>query len=237
MTPLVLATSIRKKTRTDTTSYTDATMLTDVNELKDEIAGLIQEKRPEFFNLETLQNLVLNTREYDFPTGVMNNIVRVELKFTSTGDYVPANPVDFKDVSVALQESKIVEEYDNDEPRYFVRNQGIYILSGAIIAVTSGIRITVNSFPADLANMTGNTTDISVKPSSITHGFPREFHEILARRVAIDYKDRNEIALSSREHKYKEDLDDLLDNFDTPNLALETKMNFPATDSDHGYNF
>lgn len=236
MTPLALATRIRAKTHTDTTSYADATMLVDVNLFKNELAGMIQKKRPELFSRAVLQNLTLDTREYDFPTGVMNNIVKLELKFSSSGDYVVVDAVDFKDVNIALQESKIVEAYDNDNPRYFIRNQMIYILSGSIVAVTSGIRITVNEFPSDLANLTGNTTDISVKPSSTTHGFPLEFHELLARRVTIEYKDRENMALSSREQSFQKDLDDLLDNFDSPNLDLKQTMNLPADDSDNGFN-
>ncbi len=61
MTRLALATLIRKKTRTNTTTYGDTEMLVDVNLMKDEMAGKIAAQRNEAFNIEKLENLVADT--------------------------------------------------------------------------------------------------------------------------------------------------------------------------------
>ena len=237
MTTTELATYVRFKTKTNTTTFTNADMLVLANLFKDEIAGKIQKLRPENFNVPALDNLVADQREYAFPSDVLNNIVTVELKFSSTGDYVLANPLQRKDYGNALQESLIVNDYTNEKPFYFIRRRAIYILSGAIIAVTDGIRLVFNSFPANFTSMTGST-DMSVDPSTTTHGFPREFHELLGRRISIGYKNRNNVKLDRDELKYDTDLEDMLENFSQVNLDEQVIGNLPTAaqrGDDDGY--
>lgn len=217
MTGTQLAAFIRRKTKTNSTTYPDADLLVDVNLMKDEIASRIQQVRQEVWNVPALDDLVLNQREYAFPEDVLNSLVSLELKFTATGDYVPANTLARRHYKDVLQESVIVNNFDNLNPRYFLRRKAIYILSGAIIAVTEGIKLVYNSFPADLANLTG-IIDLSIDPSTTTHGFPREFHELWARRVSIEYKDANNKKLSKKELDYDEDLEKALSDFATGNL-------------------
>jgi len=226
MTGTVLATLIRYDTKTNSTTFTDADMLVLVNLFKDEIAGLIQQVRPEIWNIIAYDNLVASStrRRYAYPEDVMNRLIGLELKFTATGDYVLAKPISRKHYLDALQEDIIVDNFDNLAPRYIHQRKSFYILSGTIIAVTSGIKLTYDSFPADLANLTGST-DLSIDPSTTTHGFPREFHELLARRVSIAYKDRNGLSLNTREQRYSSndidkpgDLEVALKNFSYNNL-------------------
>lgn len=217
MTGTALAALIRRKTKTNTTTFPATNMLIDVNFLKDEIASRIQQVRPKVWNIPALDDLVDDQREYAFPADVLNNIMSLELMFVASGDYVIALPISRKHYKDSLQESKIVNSFDNLEPRYFIRRKAIYILSGTIVAVTDGFRLVYNSFPADLADLAGSA-DLSVDPSTTTHGFPREFHELLARRVSIGYKDREGIKLSQTELKYERDLDKALDDFSSANL-------------------
>ena len=239
MTRLGLATNIRFKTRTNTTTFADATMLPLVNAKKDELASRIQQVRPEIWNIPTLDDLVADQREYAFPSDVLNNLVRLELKFSSSGDYVLAKSIDLHTYRDALQESKIVNDFDSEEPRYFIRRKAIYILSGTIAAVTNGIRLYYNSFPANLADLTDDTTDISVDPSTTTHGFPREFHELLARGVSIEYKGANNVKLSPLELKYEIDLAKQLDDFSVPNLDHEIFGALPGSSltGDDGFSY
>lgn len=238
MTGTQLAALIRYKTKTDTATFLDADILVLVNIYKDEIAGQIQVVRPEIWNIPTTDDLVADQREYAFPSDVMNNLVKLELKFTASGDLVETKSIKRNDYNNVIQESVIVAHFDNIKPCYFIRRQAIYILSGTIIAVTDGIELVYNAFPVNLANVAGST-DLSVDPSTTTHGFPKEFHELWARRVSIAYKDRNEVRLSKKELDYDRDLEKKLDEFSTVDLSQSLTGKLPSSDKtgDDGFNY
>ena len=238
MTGTQLAALIRKKTQTNTTSYLEADLLVDVNIMKDEIAGKIAAAKEEAFNVTTTDDLVLNQRLYPYETDVMNQLVRLELKFSAAGDYVLATPIKLNRVRIPMQESLIIAYYDNQKPRYFIRGKHIYILSGAIIGVTDGIRWVYRAFPADLANLTG-VADLSIDTSDVSLGFPREFHELWARRVSIEYKNSNGLSLSSKELEYEKDLQIAIDNFDVPVADEQIIADLPSGSErgNDGYNY
>lgn len=237
MTGANLLAFIRRRTRTDSNTYSDADVLVDVNIHKDQLASRIQQIRPEIFQIPTLDDLVADQREYAFPADVMNNLVNLELKFDSSGDYKLATSADRFQFRKALQESIIIENFTNEDPKYFIRRQAFYILSGAIIAVTDGIRVVYNAFPADLSNLTGST-GLEVDPSTTTHGFPKEFHEFWARAVSIEYKDQNNMSLSTKEKSFDADLLKAIDDFSIPVLDHQIVGGLPdrATDgTDNGF--
>jgi len=235
MTGASITSYIRRLTRTNSTTYTDADLLADINLFKNEIASHIQQVRPTIWNMPALDDLVADQREYAFPSDVLNHIVSLELKFTASGDYVLAKPIARKHYNDVLQESVIVSNFDNQNPRYFIRRKALYILSGTIVAVTNGIKLVYDAFPADLDNLTG-TEDLSIDPTTTSHGFPREFHELLARRVSINYKNINNIALNRQDLTYDIDLEKALNNFSTANLDESIIGTLPPSDSDNGFN-
>ena len=238
MTAAQITTLIRNRTKTTATTYPDATLLSDINLMKDGLASKIQQVRPEIWNIPGTANLVADQREYAFPEDVLNHIISLELKFDSSSDYVIARPISRKHYNDVLQESVIVDNFDNLNPKYFIRRKAIYILSGTIIDVTDGFKLVFDAFPADLPSLTG-TDDLSVDPSTTTHGFPREFHELLARRVSMEYKDRNGIKFSQKEKEYQQDLESALEDFEIANLDAQIIGSLPsgATRGDNGYNY
>ena len=211
MTGTSLAALIRKRTRTNSTTFTDADMLVDVNIFKDEIASLIVERNAGYFLIPTTFDLVANQREYAFDDSLLNRIHKVEIKFVSTDARFPARFI--KDYQESETESEIVKIFSNakDEFAYTIRRRDIYILSGTIIAVTGGGRMWWHKYPADLANLSG-ITGLEVDPSTTTFGFPRQFHELLARRVVMEYKMRQPkpIPLNAWEMNYEKDLEKTL---------------------------
>jgi len=227
MTGTALAALIYKKTKATTLTYEAADMLVDVNLMKDEIASRIQQVRPTVWNIPTVCDLADDQREYAFPSDMLNNMVSLELKFTAAGKFVTATFLARRHYKDALEETKIVNDFDNLEPRYFIRRKAVYILSGTIITVVGGLRLVSNIFPADLANLTG-VVDLSIDPTTTTHGFPREFHELLARRVIIEYKDNNEMKLNKKELDYEDDLEKALDDFSTADLSAVTIASVPS---------
>jgi len=193
------------KTKENSTDFPSSDMLPLVNTFKDEISSQIAEKNQNYFAVPAKEDLVVNQREYAIADDMLNNLLKVEIKFTSGESRFPAKAIKWYEESET--ESEITARFSNLEGEfcYFIRRKAIFILSGTIATVTDGIRIVYIQYPADLANLTG-TTDLSVDPTTTTAGFPKQFHELLARRVSIEYKDRNGIDLSDKEQEYDKDL-------------------------------
>jgi len=240
MTGTQLATLIRAKTRTNSTTFTDAEMLLLVNIFKDEIAEKIVERNNKMFLIPATDSLVADQREYAIPDDKLNRIGRVEIKFTSTSARFPAKYI--KDWLGSETESEIIKNFDNNEGgfAYTIRRRALFILSGTIIAVTDGIKIWYHIYPADLANLTGST-DLAVDPSTTTHGFPKGFHELLARRVAIEYKGRQPkpIPLNPMEKNYEVDLERALAAVSTEDESGEIIGEMPPESEfgDSGFNY
>lgn len=239
MTRAQFATIVRRKTRTSSTTYPDAELLLDANIYRDEIAGMIQQWRSDYWNVPVLDDLIANQREYAQPDDVLNRLISLELKFTSSGDFVVATPIRRLHYPDALQESLIVSTYSNTKPFFFVRRGAFYILSGTISSVTDGFRLVYDAFPTTMSDLTDSSTDMSVDPSTTTRGFPREFHEILARRCSIAYKNRNQKKLDQDELSYDKDLQTLLSNFSiaVADESLVGKLPDGSTRGDNGYDY
>ena len=210
---------IRRKTRTNTTTFTDATMLPDVNSFRDEIASLITLANQHYFVVPATDALVADQREYAFPTDMLNSMVKLEAKFTSSESRKKVWPL--KEYHGSETEAEIVAQFTNDTPYFVVRRKAILILSGTIIAVTAGLRLWYLMYPTDYTELTDDSTDMSVDPTTTSPGFPRQFHELLARRISMEYKDRNGMKLSPLELNYNRDLDKQLEAISQMDLALD----------------
>jgi len=222
---------IRRKSKSTSTTYTDADLLVDINLIKDEIVLKLQKVRPEIFNIIGLQDLVASgtTREYDIPVAALNKIIDLELLFETGGDYVQATFLARRHYLDSLQESKIVAGFSNSYPKYFIRRKKVYILSGTTTAVTDGFRLVYDLLPADLANLTGST-DLALN-SDTANGVPKELHELWARRVVIKYKDNNNMKLNNDELKYERDLEETLDLLSDIDLSKEVISSLPSASS------
>ena len=236
MTSAQLLALIRRKTNTTTTTYPDADVLIDVNLAIEDLAGDIQKAREHIWEITALDDLVADQRLYAFPADILNRMTDLELMFVAGNDYVQAKPSARRHYNDVLQESVIINNFNNDDPQYFIRRKAIYILSGAIIAVTDGIKLVYNAFPAVLVNLTGSD-DLSVDPSTTTHGFPREFHPLLATKVSMGYKSRNNLKLNQEEADFYNDLERKLDAFSCVDSSKVVRIGLPVSDSDFGYNY
>lgn len=190
MKPLVFAKTIRQKTRTNSTTFTDEDILLYANRKKDEIAAMIAERDEGYFEVPQYTSLNADQREYPLPYDKMVGIVKVEAKLNGT-DFIPLDELEVSGIkSPILAESDIVNKFSNDKGMAFydLRRSSIYIYSGAITSVTNGLYIICNIFPADLTDLTDNTTDISVDPSGTALGFPRELHSLWVEGICIEWK-------------------------------------------------
>ena len=73
---------------------------------------------------------------------------------------------------------------------------------------------------------------MSVDPSTTTAGFPRPFHELLARAVSIRYKQSKEspIPLTEKEQVFEYDLNKKIDAIKKLNLDREVIGSIPHND-------
>ena len=239
-----LATRIRSLTKTTVATLPDADLLPLVNSSKDEIASKITEKSENFFIIPAIQNIVANQREYPLPDDVLNNLSSVEFAFDTATPipYITGLPYGYQQFLKTiggLTEENIVANFDNTQPYYFIRRRAIYLLSGTVPSITNGMRINYRAFPADLASLTGSV-DLGIDPTTTTFGMPRQFHELWARRVSIEWKGSRPkpLPLSPLEQKYDVDLMKQIDALIIEDLGGEDLGFFPQTsrEGDHGAN-
>ena len=209
MTGTELAALIRYKTNTNSTTFTDADMLPLVVTFKDEIASMIVERNAGFFLIPSTFDLVLDRREYGFGDDLLNRVHKMEIKFASGDSRFPA--IYIKDYHGSETESEITKAFTNveNEFAYTIRRRAVFILSGSIVAVTKGGRLWSHIYPAE-PSLSGST-GLEVDPTTKSFGFPRQFHELLARRVSMERNDKNTKPMTKLELRYDSDLKIQLD--------------------------
>ena len=227
MTTTEFATLIRtEKTKTNSTTFSDARILALANIFIKEIASQIIERNVGYFLVPTTFNLVADQRQYGFPDDMLDRMHKVEFKFVSTSSRFPSKFI--KDYEGSETESEIVKQYGNSEGQFAhtIRRRALFILSGTIIAVTGGGRLWYHTYPAALTSLAGST-EMAVDPSTTTFGIPIQFQELLARRISIEYKSNQPkpLPLSRHELNYENDLKAALDRLSHPDNSGEIISN------------
>lgn len=205
MTPAKLAEYVRLKTRTNSTTFTNADMLILANQVKDRLVLQALEADEDLFLVPTYLNLVANQREYPLHTDMLSRIKRVEAKLDGT-NFVKLYEFDLPQHRYPIStEADIVAHFANTEgDAYFdIMRNSIWIYSGTITAVTSGLRIWLNTLVSDITSM-NSTTDMAEDPTTTTHGIPRALHHALATGIIIEWKEGREkpIPLTETERAY-----------------------------------
>ena len=226
------ATLVRYYTKTNSTTFTDADVLTLANIFKDDISGLIsKEVGEDYFGLRFERDLLAGQREYDLPAELMSRLKYVQAKLDGT-NWQRLGETDLSTYGKAVDEDTIQLTYSEKDAEFDLWDNGIYILSGdAIIEVDDGLKIWAIVFPADFPNLT-STEDMSTNPDDYSHGFPRQFHELLARRVSIAYKSSKDrpIPLSEKEKLYEVDLATQIQTMKDANLDRSVIPSAPSND-------
>lgn len=226
------ATLVRYYTKTNSTTFTDADILVLANIFKDDIAGLIsKEVGEDYFGLRFERDLVAGQREYDLPAELMARMKYLNAKLDGT-NWERLKETDLSTYGQAMDEATIEAQYADKDPEFDLWDNGIYILSGdAIIDVADGLKLWAIVFPSDFPNLT-STEDMSTNPDDYSHGFPRQFHELLARRVSIAYKSSKDrpIPLSEKEKLYEVDLSTAIQSMKDANLDRSVIPSAPYDD-------
>ena len=230
MTPAEFTTFVRYKTRTNSTTLSDSDILALMKIRQDEIAREILKAREDILLIPQYADLVAGYREYPLPSDIIASYKRVEAKLDGT-NWLKLTEIDLTQISFPIStEADIVARFANleDECFYDQRRNAIYIYSGTITDVSDGLRVWCNTYPAPITDLT-STTDMSIDPSTTTHGIPRELHELWARGVIIDYKESREkpIPLNEREIKYVYDLHEAVATMKNANQDREVRGLLP----------
>src|SRR3990167_3753626 len=97
MTGTQLAALVGKYTGTTSVTYTDATLLVDANNTKDELSNHIIKRNEQLFIIPATFDLVASSvtaREYSFPNDILNQLVTVELALDTSQStvFIPCLP-------------------------------------------------------------------------------------------------------------------------------------------------
>jgi hypothetical protein len=224
-----------EKTKTNSTTFPDSRILRLANIFKNEICSKIVARNAGYFLVPVVFDLVAGQREYKFPDDMIDRMHKLELKFDLTSARFPSTYL--KDYKGSETESEIVKNFGNNERQFLhtIRRRAVFILSGTIPNVVGGGRFLYYAYPPDWTTLTGST-DMSVDPSITTFGFPIGFHELLARRISIEWKSgqTKPVTLSRHELNYENDLKLALDAIASPDESGEIIGNsLPAEDTGH----
>lgn len=228
MSPAKFAAYVRLKTRTNSTTFTDADMLIFMEQRQDELAQEIIKLDEDLLLIPQTFNLVASTtsREYSFPSDILARIKRVEAKLNGT-DFVKLDEIDMSTINTPLAtEADITDNFGNEygQAKFDMLRKSIVIYSGTITAVTAGGKFWCDTWPEPLTSL-ASTTDMSVDPSTTTHGIPRELHKVWATGVIIDYKESRQkpIPLNETELAYERDLQKAVNTLKHGNLDREIR--------------
>src|SRR3990172_1228035 len=210
MTPIECAAWIRLKTRTNSTTFTNADIVTFLRQRQDEIAQAILEADEDILLIPQIVDLVssVTQRDYPFPTDILSRIKRVEARLDGTS-WLKLSEMDITQHERPTDEANIINYFSNEEGNCFydLIRKSMYIYSGTITANAGGLKLWCDTYPTTITDMTSGV-DMSVDPSTTTHGIPRPMHKIWATGVVIDYKSSKEkpIPLTESENNYEFDL-------------------------------
>ena len=209
MTPTKLAEYVRLKTRTNSDTLTNANLLTIGNVVKDRLCLEALDANEDLFLVPTYLNLVANQREYPLHSSILSRIKRVEAKLDAS-NYITLREFDLPEFRKPIStEADIVAGFSNVQngAYYDIMRKAIWIYSGTITGVTDGLKIWESTYPQDLSSM-ASTTDMSVDPTTTTHGIPRALHNVLATGIIIEWKESREkpIPLSETELNYENEV-------------------------------
>lgn len=231
MTFAKFATLVRAYTRTNSTTFTDAEILNYANVFKDEIAEDVVKADEDYFGMRFLTDLDAGVREYPLPSEVMSHVKYIEAKLDGT-NWKKLKVLDLLQYRQTTDEATITAAFAGKTPAYDLWDGSLFIFSdSAIEDVTNGLKLWAIIWPADFTDLS-LTTDMSANPSTTSNGFPRQLHELLARRISIAYKSSKDrpIPLSDKEKMYDDDLERKIASMKDQSLEQELMVEAPYND-------
>lgn len=208
--------------------FSQADKLILINAFKDVFAGKIAKRNEDIFGMIFTDNLVAGQRTYPLPAAILNSIKGFEAKLDGA-NWQWLREFDLNSMKKPTDEANILATFSGINPMFELFDNSMTIYSdAAIIDVADGLKLWAFVYPADIADLT-STVDMSVNPTTTSHGFPRQFHELLARRVAIAWKtgqDRPK-TLNEKELVFNSDFESALNDITGGNLDRTVTSTVP----------
>lgn len=235
MTPTALAAYVRFKTGTNSTTLTNANLIIIGNVVKDRLVLEALDADEDLFLVPTTLDLVASatSREYPLHSNILSRIKRVEAKLDAS-NYIKLTEFDLPQHKKPIStEADIVAHFSNIEggAEYDIMRKALWIYSGTITAVTDGLKIWLSTWPQDLSSM-ASTTDMSVDPTTTTHGIPKALHGVLATGMIIEWKESRDkpIPLKESELRYDDDVEKAISKLKKANYDREVIGLIPEDD-------
>lgn len=233
MTGTQFANYVRKQTKTNSATFTNADILLYANLKKDDIAKKITGVNEDYFGIFMTRNLVINQRNYAFEPTQLNHMKYLEACLDGT-TWKRLMEYDINNLGITTDEASIVAAMSMKQPGFDIFGNEIIILSDtAIIDVTDGLKLWTIIYPADLTegDLSGSD-DLSVPPSSTSFGLPRQFHKLWADAVVVEWKNSQDrpIALTAVEQQFDARLEYALTDIKGGNLDRVVTASVPYND-------
>lgn len=232
MTGVNFAALVREYTRTNSVTLPDATIVLLGNTSKDDFAPEIAKADEDIGGVPATRDLIASTtsREYSLPEDWIA-IKRVEAKFDGT-NFKKLNELDLTQYKRESNEDVILSQFTNEADGCFydIFRQALWLYSGAITAVTAGLKLWYVTYPADIT--TGSlalSTDLSLDPSTTSWQIGRQFHELWARRISIMWKSNRQkpLPLTESERNFDRDFAKKISAITNPNKDRELVASIP----------
>lgn len=205
MTSTQFASYIRKRTKTNSTTFSDADILLFANINKDHLVSLIEKADEDYFGAELTRDLEADVRKYGIPPYVLRGITKVTAKLDGT-NVVQLGKIVYDSYGQSTVEADIRAHMAGKVPAFTIFGKEIILLTeNEIDLVTLGLKIYATVYPADLTALNG-AVDMAANPSTVTLGMPRQLHKVWADMVVVDFKNSKEkpLPLSRTEQNLSE---------------------------------
>lgn len=205
------ASYIRSKTKTNSTTLTDADIVLLANLIKDDLAADIVSNVDEaYFDMELTRSLEADIRNYTFPNDILKHVktVYAQLDGSNWSPLLEADISQFDDVAI-LENTNIKSLYSALTPEFLITGREVKILNGDdITAVTDGLKMLAEIYPEDITTtMLGSSADLSIPSSDTVHSLPRQVHKHWATLIIIEYKQSRDKPIPLTQQEKKVDID------------------------------
>jgi hypothetical protein len=220
---------IRLKTKTNTTTFTDPDIILLANIIKDDICKEVSRADEDYFGMETVRDLIADQRNYKFPSYVLSKIKLTQAKVDGT-NWRELNEFDVNERSknslpeMTTDEASIIKNWAGKRPSFDIFGGELIIYSDTpIIDVVGGLKLWSIIYPADLTALDG-INDLSIAPSNITFGVPRQLHKVWAKMVVIEWKNAQprQVPLNENEQNIQTELAMAINSLKDQNLDRST---------------
>lgn len=241
MTGTTFATYIRKLTKTNSSTFTDADLVSFANVCKDDIAEQIVANVDEnYFDLILDRNLEEDIRDYSLPDNILKHLRYVSAKLDGTTPERLTEAFLSQFQNPILEETQLKEIYAMRKPQFLIQGESIRILSGQdITAVDNGLTIVAEVYPADLTtDSLSAVTDLSIPENDTAHALPRAVHKVWAEMVSAEFKQSKDrpIPLTQTEQLVQINLLEAFKKLGKRNAARSFKATVPTVGG-HGYDY